>query len=77
MRGGEGLFLGLEFVKDKKSKKPNTDLATFVQNGLKEKGIMVGTDGPFVNVIKIKPPICFTKENADELAGNLEKIIRG
>lgn len=37
---------------------------------------MVGTDGPFDNVIKIKPPICFTKENADELAENIETILK-
>ncbi|MGI8543611.1 MAG: hypothetical protein ACR2MD_09065 [Aridibacter sp.] len=37
---------------------------------------MVGTDGPFVNVIKVKPSICFTKENADELAGSVDEILR-
>ncbi len=73
---GEGLFLGLEFVEDKLSKKPNTKLASFAQNKLKEKFIMVGTDGPYVNVIKVKPPICFTNKNADELADELEEIIK-
>ena len=72
---GEGLFLGLELVRDKKSKEPNTELASIVQNKLKESGIMVGTDGPFVNVIKVKPPICFTKENADELAETIDQIL--
>ncbi|NNF00512.1 MAG: aminotransferase class III-fold pyridoxal phosphate-dependent enzyme [Pyrinomonadaceae bacterium] len=74
---GEGLFLGLELVIDEKSKKPNRELASLVQNKLKKQGIMVGTDGPFVNVIKVKPPICFTKENADELARAIHVIIRG
>ena len=73
---GEGLFLGLELVKDKESKKPNTELASLIQNKLKENGIIVGTDGPFVNVIKVKPPICFTKENADELAGNIDEVLK-
>ncbi len=73
---GVGLFLGLEFVLDKVSKKPHTELASFVQNKLRDKGIFVGTDGPFVNVIKVKPPICFTRENADELAGNIEVILK-
>jgi 4-aminobutyrate aminotransferase-like enzyme/Ser/Thr protein kinase RdoA (MazF antagonist) len=73
---GEGLFLGLELVEDKSSKKPNTKLASFVQNKLKEKNIMVGTDGPFVNVIKVKPPICFTMENAEELATHIEQILK-
>jgi len=73
---GEGLFLGLELVKDKESKAPNTELASLVQNKLKEERIMVGTDGPSVNVIKVKPPICFTKENADELAYWMEEELK-
>ena len=73
---GEGLFLGLELVADKKSKAPNTALASFVKEELKKKGILVGTDGPDVNVIKIKPPICFTKENADYLADSIREILR-
>lgn len=72
---GKGLFLGLEFVENKESKKPNTKLASTVQNKLREKHILVGTDGPFVNVIKVKPPICFTKENADELAESIDEIL--
>ncbi|MFZ1700031.1 MAG: aminotransferase class III-fold pyridoxal phosphate-dependent enzyme [Pyrinomonadaceae bacterium] len=72
---GEGLFLGLEFVTDKKSKNPNTELASTVQNKLRENGILTGTDGPFVNVLKIKPPICFTKENADDLASEIENVL--
>jgi ethanolamine-phosphate phospho-lyase len=72
---GEGLFLGLEFVEDKSSKAPNTELASVVKNRLRENGILVGTDGPFDNVLKIKPPICFTKENADELVGKINRIL--
>ncbi len=73
---GEGLFLGLELVTDKESKKPATELASRVKEELKAMGILVGTDGPDVNVIKIKPPICFTKENADCLADAIEEILR-
>jgi ethanolamine-phosphate phospho-lyase len=72
---GEGLFLGLELVTDNKNKAPNTKLAADVKNKLRERNILIGTDGPFDNVLKIKPPICFTKENADELAGNIDEIL--
>jgi ethanolamine-phosphate phospho-lyase len=72
---GEGLFLGLEFVEDKITKAPNGKLAAIVQNKLRDEGILIGTDGPFVNVIKVKPPICFTKENADELSAIIDKIL--
>lgn len=73
---GEGLFLGLELVKDQQSKSPNTELAAIVKNRLRDRNILIGTDGPFDNVLKIKPPICFTKENADELAGNIDEILQ-
>jgi 4-aminobutyrate aminotransferase-like enzyme len=72
---GEGLFLGLELVEDKFTKLPNPELASLLQNNLRENGILVGTDGPFNNVLKIKPPICFTKENAVELYENLDREI--
>lgn len=74
---GEGLFLGLEFVEDKIGKKPNTKLASFLQNKLRDESILIGTDGPFVNVLKVKPPICFMREDADELVGKIDKILSG
>ena len=49
MSGG-GLFLGIEFQTN--SRKPDRATANFVKNTLKEKFILVGTDGPFDNVIQ-------------------------
>jgi 4-aminobutyrate aminotransferase-like enzyme len=72
---GVGLFLGLELVENKESKNPNTLLAEQMKDRLRERGILVGTDGPDVNVIKIKPPLCFTQENADRLADAIEDIL--
>lgn len=63
---GEGLFLGIDLVENKTNKVPNTALAKQVKNALKESGILVGTDGPFDNVIKIKPPLGITQNNIDE-----------
>ena len=67
--------MGLELVLDKESKAPNRELAHVIQDKLKQRGIMIGTDGPDVNVLKIKPPICFTKNNADQLVGAIEQIL--
>jgi ethanolamine-phosphate phospho-lyase len=72
---GFGLFLGIEFVKDRDTLEPHTKLAAHVKNRLKENGILVGTDGPYENVIKIKPPMCFNKRNARQLADELEIIV--
>ncbi len=68
---GSGLFWGMELVSDPESKNPGTILAKKLKNHLRAKSILVGTDGPFNNVIKSKPPLCFDMDNADEL---LEKI---
>lgn len=72
---GVGLFLGFELIKNGDPNAPNTGLATLVKDRLREDGILIGSDGPFENVIKIKPPLCFTKENADRLADEIESII--
>ncbi len=72
---GEGLFLGVEFVKDPESRDPHTDLAGAIQNRLKADHILVGTDGPFDNVIKIKPPICFNPKDADVFLKVLENAL--
>ena len=71
---GFGFFLGIEFVKDRDTLEPNTKLAGYVKNRLKENGILVDTDGPHENVIKIKPPMCFNKRNAQQLIDELEKV---
>lgn len=73
---GAGLFLGLELVKNKESKKPDTRLASVVQNNLRETGILIGTDGPAANVLKIKPPLCFSRTNAEELVAGIDRILR-
>jgi ethanolamine-phosphate phospho-lyase len=72
---GQGLFLGLELVKDKVRKEPFTELAAFVKNKLKEQNILIGTDGPFDNTLKIKPPLCFSQANADELLQAIDQAL--
>jgi len=42
---------------------------------MRERGILLSTDGPFHNVLKIKPPMVFTEENADFLVGTLDEIL--
>ena len=72
---GSGLFIGFEFVKDRLSLEPDTELAQKVKNELRNRNILVSTDGPFDNVIKSKPPLCFTKENVDEVIDALDSIL--
>ncbi len=72
---GSGLFIGIELVKDRLSQEPHTRLARHLKNELRNHRILVSTDGPYENVIKSKPPLCFSKENVDEVVGALAKIL--
>ncbi|XP_023241830.1 5-phosphohydroxy-L-lysine phospho-lyase-like isoform X2 [Centruroides sculpturatus] len=72
---GEGLFIGIELVKDKKTKEPATDEAKYVISRLKEELIIMSTDGIYENVLKFKPPMVFSIDNAKHLLTNLETIL--
>ncbi len=63
---GRGLFIGAELVYDRDTLEPATAEASKVVNLMKERNILLSTDGPLDNVVKIKPPVCFTMENADQ-----------
>lgn len=73
---GSGLFIGFEFVKNRQTLEPDTELAQKVKNELRMQHVLVSTDGPFDNVIKSKPPLCFTKGNVDEVVGKLGKMLK-
>lgn len=64
---GMGLFLGVELVKSRESKEPATEVAHEIVNQMRDAGILLGTDGPFHNVIKIRPPMPFSPADADHL----------
>lgn len=63
---GSGLFLGVELKRD----------ATGVVNQMREHGILLGTEGPSHNVIKIRPPMPFSESDADELLTTLAALLQ-
>ncbi len=72
---GMGLFLGVELVRDRSSLEPAAAEASYVVNRLRDHGILAGTDGPLHNVVKIRPPLCFTRADADLLAASLDAVL--
>ncbi len=70
---GQGLFLGIELVDA--NMLPLAKRTAYVANRMKDHGILMSTDGPDHNVLKIKPPIVFNIENAKELMFYLKKIL--
>jgi len=72
---GLGLFVGIELVLERQMLAPATEQASYIANRMRERGILLSTDGPFNNVLKIKPPLVFTEENADFLLSTLDEIL--
>ena len=69
---GQGLFLGIELVDDKMN--PLARQTDYLANRMKDHGILISIDGPDHNVVKIKPPMVFSIDNAEELIFYLRKI---
>lgn len=71
---GSGLFIGCEIVNDH-TKTPHTELANHIKNELRRKHILISTDGPFDNIIKTKPSLCFSKENAEAVVEAIDYVL--
>lgn len=72
---GLGLFLGVELVRDPLTLLPATEESAYIVERMRERGVLVSPDGPYRNVIKIKPPLVFTRADADFLVDNLAEIL--
>ena len=72
---GCGLFVGVELVRDRITLEPAVPEIDIIAEHLKDRGFLISTDGPLYNVLKIKPPIIFSKENADGLIKNLDAVL--
>jgi 4-aminobutyrate aminotransferase-like enzyme len=73
---GSGLFLGIELVRDHFTLEPATNETSVLCTTLKEKyRILTSIDGPHNNVLVLKPPMVFSKENVDELISCFESAV--
>jgi 4-aminobutyrate aminotransferase-like enzyme len=73
---GRGLFFGAELVTDRRSKSPATAETRRVVNAMRDRGILLSRIGVHDNVLKIRPPMPFSKENADLLLSTLDDVLR-
>jgi len=73
---GHGLALAVDWVRDRASKAPDRDGVATVVNRLKEKGILAGSAGSLGNVLKLRPPLVFSKDNADTFANALSETMQ-
>ena len=72
---GLGLMLGVELVRDRNTKEPATSEAAEVLELSKHRGLIVGKGGLFGNTLRIKPPMCITKDDADFLVDCLDEVL--
>jgi 4-aminobutyrate aminotransferase-like enzyme len=72
---GVGLFVGFELVRDRETREPDAELATELVNRAAEQGVLLSTDGPDHDVIKIKPPLVFSARDADRLVETVDAVL--
>ena len=62
---GRGLMLGIELVTDRATREPATAQCAHVWNTARENGLLIGKGGLKGNTLRIKPPMCITRDDAD------------
>lgn len=72
---GSGLYLGVEFVRDRATLEPATHETAAICDRLLELGVIMQPTGDHQNVLKIKPPLCVTAESADYFADALDRVL--
>ncbi|XP_033230316.1 5-phosphohydroxy-L-lysine phospho-lyase isoform X2 [Belonocnema kinseyi] len=72
---GAGLFVGIELVKDRMNRTPATAEAKQVVMRMKDEKILISSEGPDLNILKLKPPMVFNTENVDHLLSVLDEVL--
>ncbi|RAU44597.1 MULTISPECIES: aminotransferase class III-fold pyridoxal phosphate-dependent enzyme [unclassified Pseudomonas] len=72
---GQGLFIGVELIDSPATRLPATALASHVVNGMRRRQVLISATGPRSNVLKIRPPLVFTREHADLLLERLSATL--
>ena len=72
---GKGLFFGLELVADRRTRTPATAGARQLINDMRRRGVLISTIGHHGNILKMRPPMVFGREQADLLVGTLDDAL--
>ena len=72
---GNGLFLAVELVLDRDAKTPATENTRAIVNALRERGVLTNMIGPDANILKLRPPLVVTREQADFFLEQLDAVL--
>ena len=72
---GRGLMIGVELVEDRATRTPAVTLAARVREGMRERGVLIGTTGRAGNTLKIRPPLCLAAGEADLIVEALDAVL--
>jgi len=73
---GYGLMVGIDLTSDPATREPATEFAKQAKEAMLARGVLLSTDGPHENVLKMKPPLVFSKDNADEVVDKLDLVLQ-
>ena len=74
---GLGLMLGIELVRDRQTKEPASSETADVMERCRDLGLVIGKGGLYGNTLRLKPPMCITKDDADFIADCLDEVLGG
>ncbi len=74
---GAGLFIGLELVRDRETLEPAAEETASLVEGLRQRRILTGIDGPLHNVVKIKGPMVIDRDDADMVVREVDEVLTG
>ena len=72
---GRGLMTGVELVRDPATREQAADLAARIKDEMAERGVLIGTTGRLKNVLKIRPPLIISPDEAGLIARRLDEVL--
>jgi 4-aminobutyrate aminotransferase-like enzyme/Ser/Thr protein kinase RdoA (MazF antagonist) len=72
---GSGFYLGVELIRSRETLEPATEETTYLCDRLRELGIFMQPTGDYLNILKIKPPMCTTRQSVDFFVDSVSKVL--
>ena len=72
---GRGLFVGVDLVRDRETRAEATEIAAYVKNRMRDHRILMGSEGPRDNILKIRPPLTIEADDVDMILSVLDEVL--